>query len=56
MRYSMDTVFLLSLFFIAVSLGVFYWFGKFTLNLIKQHYNVYPLLYELEEQEKNKKR
>jgi len=52
----MDTVFLMSLFFIALSLVIFYWFGKFTLNLIKQHYNVYPLLYELEEQEKKKKR
>jgi hypothetical protein len=51
----MDIVFLLSLFFIIISLGIFYWFGKFTIKLIKQHYDVYPLLYELEEKEKTKK-
>ena len=38
------------------SLGVFYWFGKFTQNLIKQHYNINGLLYEMEEHEKKKRR
>ena len=34
-------------------LGVF---AKFTLNLIKQHNDVYPLLYAMEEAEKKKER
>ena len=32
------------------------WFARFTLNLIKQHKDIYPLLYELEEVEKKKQR
>ena len=41
---------------IIFSLGVFYWFGRFTHNLIKQHNNINGLLYDLEVADKKKKR
>ncbi len=34
---------------------MFYLFGKFTVKLIRQHQDVYSLMYELEEQEKKRK-
>lgn len=37
------------------SLLLLYWFGRFTYNLIKQHRNIYALLFELEEEEKKKR-
>lgn len=52
----MDIVDIMSVVIIIFSLLVFYWFGRFTIKLIKQHYDIYPLLYELEEAEKEKKR
>ena len=52
---SMEYIDVMSVIIILFSLGVFYWFGRFTVKLIKQHYNIYPLLYELEEAEKEKK-
>ncbi len=52
----MEMIDVLSIVIIIFSLGVFYWFGKFTYNLIKQHYNINGLLYEMEEAEKKKKR
>ena len=52
----MDIVDILSIIIIIFSLGVFYWFGRFTQNLIKQHYDIYGLLYDMEEIEKEKKR
>ncbi len=51
----MDFIDAASIVIIAFSLGVFYWFGRFTYRLIKQHYDIYPLLYGLEEAEKKKK-
>lgn len=51
----MDTVDVVSVIIIVFSLGIFYWFGRFTLKLIRQHYDIYPLLYELEESEKEKR-
>jgi len=51
----MDMVDVLSVVIIVFSLGVFYWFGRFTQKLIKQHYDIYGLLYDVEE-EKEKKR
>jgi hypothetical protein len=51
----MDIVDIISIIIIIFSLGVFYWFGRFTQNLIKQHYDIYGLLYDLEEIEKEKK-
>jgi hypothetical protein len=52
----MNIVDILSIIIIIFSLGIFYWFGKFTLKLIKQHHDIYGLLYDMEEIEKNKKR
>ena len=51
----MDTVDVVSVIIILFSLGIFYWFGRFTLKLIRQHYDIYPLLYEFEESEKEKR-
>jgi len=51
----LDAVDVMSLAIIVFSLGVFYWFGRFTMKLIRQHHNIYPLLYELEESEKDKR-
>ncbi len=51
----MDMIDIMSIVVIIFSLGVFYWFGKFTQNLIKQHYNINGLLYEMEEAEKKKR-
>lgn len=52
----MNIVDILSVVIIIFSLGVFYWFGRFTQNLIKQHYNINGLLYEMEEADKKKRR
>ena len=38
------------------SMALFYLFGRFTLNLIRQHRNIYGLLFALEEEEKRKER
>ena len=51
----MDMIDMASVVIILFSLGVFYWFGRFTYKLIKQHHDIYPLLYGLEEAEKKKK-
>jgi len=37
-----------------VSISLFYLFGKFTVKLIKQHNDIYSLMYELEEQEEER--
>ncbi len=50
----MDMVDVLSVVIIVFSLGVFYWFGRFTQKLIKQHYDIYGLLYDVEEKEKKR--
>ena len=52
----MEMIDIMSVVIIIFSLGVFYWFARFTQNLIKQHYNINGLLYEMEEAEKKKKR
>jgi hypothetical protein len=52
----MNIIDILSVVIIIFSLGVFYWFGRFTQNLIKQHYNINGLLYEMEEADKKKRR
>lgn len=52
----MNMIDILSIVIIIFSLGVFYWFGRFTQNLIKQHYNINGLLYEMEEADKKKRR
>lgn len=52
----MNMVDILSVVIIIFSLGVFYWFGRFTQNLIKQHNDINGLLYAMEEDEKSKRR
>lgn len=52
----MHMIDILSVVIIIFSLGVFYWFGRFTQNLIRQHYNINGLLYEMEEADKKKRR
>lgn len=52
----MNMIDIMSIVIIIFSLGVFYWFGRFTQNLIKQHYNINGLLYDLEVADKKKKR
>ncbi len=51
----MNMIDILSVVIIIFSLGVFYWFGRFTQNLIRQHYNINGLLYEMEEADKKKR-
>jgi len=50
----MDQGNLFALGLLAFSFIVFYWFAKFTAKLIRQHYDIYSLLYALEEAEKRK--
>jgi hypothetical protein len=50
----MDKITLITWVFFILSMIMFYWFGKLTLNLIRQHQDVYGLLYALEEEEKKK--
>ncbi len=50
-----DNITLITLGLFLVSGIIFYWFGRFTLRLIRQHQDVQGLLYELEEQEKEKR-
>jgi len=50
-----DKITLITLGIFLVSLVIFAWFGKFTLNLIRQHNNIYSLLFALEEEEKKRK-
>jgi hypothetical protein len=52
---SLDVVLISTILIYAVSIGLFIIFGKFTLKLIRQHYDIYPLLYDFEEAEKKKK-
>ena len=44
----MEMVDILSYIILLFSLGIFYGFGKFTKKLIKQHYDIYGLLYDME--------
>lgn len=50
-----DKITLITLGIFLVSLVIFAWFGKFTLNLMKQHNDIYSLLFALEEEEKKRK-
>lgn len=51
-----DAVTLMTFGVLLFSLFLFYIFGKFTLRLIRQHRDIYSLLFEMEEQEKKEKR
>jgi len=50
-----DSITAISLFFIAISVGIFWYFGRWTVRLIRQHQNIYPILYALEEEEKKER-
>jgi prolipoprotein diacylglyceryltransferase len=39
---------------LAFSFVIFYIFGRFTLRLMRQHRDIYGLLYAMEEEEKKK--
>lgn len=51
----MDFITLVSLVLLGFSLVVFYFFARFTVKLIRQHRNIYALLFALEEEEKEKR-
>lgn len=51
----MDVVLVSTILIYAVAIVIFILFGMFTVKLIKQHYDIYPLLYDLEEVEKKKR-
>ena len=50
----LDNITVLTWMFFILSLLIFYLIGRFTLNLIKQHYNIYDILFEIEEEETKK--
>ena len=50
----MDKIFFITLGVFLFSMLLFYWFGRFTLKLIRQHRNIYDLLFALEEEEERK--
>jgi sensor domain CHASE-containing protein len=39
-----------------LAMAMFWWFGRFTLNLMRQHQNIYQLLFAIEEEEKERNR
>lgn len=43
---------LIALLLLTVSIAIFIGFGYFTIKLIRQHRDIYSLLYALEEEEK----
>jgi hypothetical protein len=45
---------LMALLLLAISIAIFIGFGYFTLKLIRQHRDIYSLLYALEEEEKKR--
>jgi hypothetical protein len=49
-----DTLTIVTWTALVVSMVIFYYFGRFTIKLMKQHQNIYPILYALEEEEKKK--
>jgi len=50
-----DSVTVITWALLLFSLIIFYFFGRFTVNLIRQHQDISSLLYEFEEQEKEGK-
>lgn len=51
-----DTLLLYTIIIYVAAIIMIGWFINFTLKLIKQHNDIYPLLYDLEEAEKKKER
>jgi hypothetical protein len=52
---SLDVVLVSTILIYAVGIGLIALFARFTMRLIKQHNDIYPLLYDLEEAEKKKR-
>jgi hypothetical protein len=53
----MDIVLVYTILIYLAAFAMLGWFGYFTYKLIKQHYNVFPLLYEMDaEAEKQKQK
>ncbi len=52
---TLDVVLVSTVLIYAVVIVIFILFGRFTMKLIKQHYDIYPLLYDIEEAEKKKR-
>ena len=51
----MDKITLITWIIFISSLFLFYLIGRFTINLIRQHRDIYGLLFALEEEEKKKR-
>lgn len=51
-----DNVTLITWGIFLLAMAMFWWFGRFTLNLIRQHQNIYQLLFAIEEEEKERNR
>jgi hypothetical protein len=51
-----DTLLIYTIIIYVAAIIMIGWFINFTLKLIKQHNDIYPLLYDLEEAEKKKER
>ena len=51
----MDTITVITVLLWAFSITIFYVFARFTLKLIRQHHDIYPLLYDFEEADKKRK-
>jgi hypothetical protein len=51
-----DIILVYTIVIYAAAIAMIAVFAKFTLKLIKQHNDIYPLLYDLEEMEKKNKR
>jgi sensor domain CHASE-containing protein len=49
-----DRITLMTWGLLAISFVIFYFFGRFTLRLMRQHRDIYGLLYAIEEEEKKK--
>jgi hypothetical protein len=52
----MDIVLVYTILIYVAAFAMIAWFARFTLKLIKQHNDIYPLLYDIEEAEKKKQR
>ena len=52
----MDIIFVYTLIIYVAAIAMIAVFAKFTLKLLKQHNDIYPLLYDLEEADKKNKR
>jgi hypothetical protein len=52
----MDIVLVYTILIYVAAFAMLAWFARFTIKLIKQHNDIYPLLYDIEEAEKKKER